>query len=159
LVEEAPSNRPELLERIPARSPLGFVATASGSLGFGLPGAIGLRMGLPDRPVLAVVGDGSAIYAIQSLWSAAHYRVGVLMIVLSNSAYAVMDAQARERHAAAPWPGFPGVDVAGVARSLGCPSIRIESYDELSGVLAEAVSGLASRAEPLLVEAVVAPDR
>lgn len=159
LVEEAPSNRPELLERIAARSPLGFVSTASGSLGFALPGAIGLKLGFRERPVLAVIGDGSAMYAIQALWSAAHYRVGVLLVVISNGGYAVMDAQARERGAPGPWPGFSGIDIAGIARSLGCESTRIDRYEELAATLAEALSTLAGRREPLLVEVAVAPDR
>lgn len=159
LVEETPSNRPELLERIPARSPLGFVSTASGSLGFALPGAIGLKLGFGERPVVAVIGDGSAMYAIQALWSAAHYRVGVLLVVISNGGYAVMDAQARERGSAGPWPGFPGIDIAGIARSLGCEAARIDRYEELTAALGEALSTLAGRREPLLVEVAVAPDR
>jgi benzoylformate decarboxylase len=67
LVEETPSSRPELQQRMPARSPLGFVSNGNGGLGFGIPGAIGLRMALPTRPVMGVIGDGSAMYAIQSL--------------------------------------------------------------------------------------------
>ncbi|HTX31564.1 MAG TPA: thiamine pyrophosphate-binding protein [Solirubrobacteraceae bacterium] len=159
LVEEAPSSRPELLERIATRSPLGFVSTANGSLGFGLSGAIGLRMGLGDRPVVAVLGDGSALYGIHGLWSAAHYGIGVLFIVIGNGTYAVMDAQARARGASHPWPAFTGVDIAGIARSLRCPAVRIHSYEELTATLADALGTLAGRREPLLVEAVVAPDR
>ena len=91
LVEECPSSQPELYQRIPVRVPFGFLSTANGCLGFGLAGSIGLRMGLPDRPVVAVLGDGSTTYAIQALWSAARYDVGVLLVVLANGRYAVMD--------------------------------------------------------------------
>src|SRR6185312_824552 len=59
VIEETPSSQPELYQRIPIREPLGFVSTANGGLGFGISGAIGLRMGLPDRPVVALLGDGS----------------------------------------------------------------------------------------------------
>jgi benzoylformate decarboxylase len=152
LVEETPSSRPELLERIPARAPLGFVSTANGGLGFGLAGAIGLRMALPERPVVGVIGDGAAMYAIQALWSAAHYRVGVLLIVMNNGGYAIMDAQARERGGAAPWPGFDGTDVAGIARCMGCASVRVTGHPELIHTLDEVMPGLAQRREPLLVE-------
>src|SRR5215470_15391452 len=62
-------------------------ASRSGCLA--LPGAMGVRMALPDRPVVAVVGDGSSIYQIQSLWSAAHYGIGVLVVVLANGRYAI----------------------------------------------------------------------
>src|SRR5919198_527786 len=82
VVEEAPVDRPELHERLPAREPLGFLSAAMGGLGFALAGATGVRMAQPDRPVVAVVGDGSSLYGIQALWSAAHYRVGVLFVIL-----------------------------------------------------------------------------
>jgi benzoylformate decarboxylase len=156
LVEECPSSQPELYQRIPVRIPFGYVSTANGCLGFGLAGSIGLRMGLPDRPVVAVLGDGSTMYAIQALWSAARYEVGVLMIVLANGRYAVMDALARRRGGTGPWPGFGSVDIGGLARSLGCPSVRVQTYEQLVETLDDAFDGLAGRREPLLVEAVVA---
>jgi benzoylformate decarboxylase len=157
LVEETPSSRPELQDRIPARSPLGFVANGNGGLGFGIPGATGLRLALPTRPVLGVIGDGSAMYAIQALWSAAHYQVGVLLIVMSNGGYAIMDAQARERGGAGAWPGFGPIDIAGMAQCLGCPSIKVAEYDELIATLDQVMPKLAQRQEPLLVEVAVAP--
>ena len=95
VVEEAPSSRADLLEALPARRPMGFLSAAMGGLGFAIPAAIGLRMGDPARPVVAVVGDGSALYAIQGLWSAAHYRAGALVVVLANRRYAIMDQLAR----------------------------------------------------------------
>jgi benzoylformate decarboxylase len=157
LVEECPSNQPELYQRIPVRVPFGFLSTANGCLGFGLAGSIGARMGLPDRPVVAVLGDGSTTYAIQALWSAGHYGVGVLLVVLANGGYAIMDALARRQGGAAPWPGLESVDIAGLARSFGCPAVRVETHDDLTRVLDEVLPDLASRREPLLVQAVVAP--
>jgi benzoylformate decarboxylase len=157
LVEETPSSRPELHERIPARAPMGFVSNANGSLGFGLSGAIGLRMGLPERPVVAVVGDGSAMYAIQSLWSAAHYEVGVLLIVMANGGYAVMDALARAQGGRGAWPGFGSIDIAGISLCLGCPSVRVETHEQLVARLDQVIPGLAARREPLVLEVAVAP--
>jgi benzoylformate decarboxylase len=155
LVEECPSSQPELYQRIPVRVPFGFLSTANGCLGFGLAGSIGLRMGLPDRPVAAVLGDGSTMYAIQALWSAARYDVGVLLVVLANGRYAVMDGLARRAGGAAAWPAFDSVDIGGLARALGCPTVRVETHSELIAALDEAVAGLAARREPLLVEVVV----
>ncbi|MBV9685170.1 MAG: hypothetical protein JO046_25475 [Solirubrobacterales bacterium] len=155
LVEECPSSQPELYRRIPVRVPFGFLSTANGCLGFGLAGSIGLRMGLPDRPVVAVLGDGSTMYAIQALWSAARYDVGVLLVVLANGGYAIMDALARRQGGAAAWPRFESVDIGGMARSLGCPSVRVETHDQLIRTLDEVVPELTGRREPLLVEAVV----
>jgi benzoylformate decarboxylase len=84
VVEETPSSRPELLVWLPARESLGSLSPAMGGLGFALPAATGLRMARPDRPVVAIVGDGSSLYSIQSLWSAAQYCAGALFIVLAN---------------------------------------------------------------------------
>ena len=142
MVEECPSSQPELYQRIPIRVPFGFLSTANGCLGFGLSGSIGLRMGLPDRPVVAVLGDGSTMYAIQALWSAARYDVGVLLIVLANGRYAVMDALARRQGGAGAWPGFEAVDIGGLARSLGCPSVRVETHEELLGSSTRSLAGL-----------------
>ncbi len=155
--EESPSNRPELLVRLPARQPLGALSPAMGGLGFALPAATGIRMACPDRPVVAFVGDGSSLYSIQSLWSAAHYRVGALYVVLANGGYAVMDRLAEQHGGTHPWPGFH-VDVAGLARALGCPARTVREHDELLAVLDEVVPGLAGRDEPLLLEVVIEPD-
>jgi benzoylformate decarboxylase len=155
LVEECPSSQPELYQRIPVRVPFGFLSTANGCLGFGLAGSIGLRMGLPDRPVVAVLGDGSTTYAIQALWSAAKYDVGVLLIVLANGRYAVMDALARRAGGQGAWPGFEAVDIGAMSRALGCPSVRVQTHDELIAALDDALDGLASRRAPLLLEAIV----
>ena len=84
-----------------------------GMLGFALPAAIGLRMARPDRPVLAVVGDGSSLYQIQALWSAARYRAGVLFIVLANGGYAIMDRLAERNGRPGPWPAIDAVDIGG----------------------------------------------
>jgi benzoylformate decarboxylase len=109
------------------------------------------------RPVIAVIGDGSAMFGIQALWSAAHYDVGVLFVVMANGAYGVMDAQAHARGGRPAWPQFPGLDISGIARALGCPGTRVETYDELRATLTEAIGGLRDARTPLLVEAVVAP--
>jgi benzoylformate decarboxylase len=158
VIEESPSSRPELLARIPARASLGSLSPAMGGLGFAFPAAIGLRMALPERPVVAVVGDGSAMYSIQALWSAAHYRVGVLYVVLANGGYAIMDRLAEMQGDAGPWPHLTGIDIAGIARAFGCRAERISTPDELERTFDEVVPGLAGRDEPLLLEVAVAPD-
>ncbi len=157
VIEESPSNRLELLTRLPARGPLGHLSPAMGGLGFALPAAIGMRMARPDRPVVAIVGDGASLYAIQSLWSAASYGAGALFVVLANGGYAIMDRLAEQQGGTAPWPGF-GVDVAGLARAFGCPARTVGDHDELLRVLDEVVPDLATRSEPLLLEVTVAPD-
>jgi benzoylformate decarboxylase len=159
LVEEAPSARPELHARLPARQPLGFLSAAMGGLGFGLSAPVGVRMALPERPVVAVVGDGASLYTIQALWSAARYEAGVIFVVLANGGYAVMDRLAEAQDQAAPWPGFGGIDIAAMARAQGCDARRIETHDELEAALDEALDGIDERRQPLLLEVVVAPDQ
>jgi benzoylformate decarboxylase len=158
VIEETPSSRPEMLARLPAREPLGWVSPAMGGLGFAFPAAIGLRMALPSRPVVAVVGDGSSLYSIQALWSAVHYRVGALFVVLANGGYAVMDRLAEKEGGSPRWPQFPEIDFSALARAFGCPARRIVTPDDLQQAFDEVVPSLGDRDEPLLLEIAVAPD-
>ena len=123
-----------------------------------VPGAIGVRLALPDRPVVAIVGDGAALYQVQALWSAARYGAGVLFVVLANGRYAIMDRLAERHGEAAPWPAFEDIRLAAVAEGLGCPARRIETHEDLLAVLDEVVPGLAQRATPLVLDVVVEPD-
>jgi benzoylformate decarboxylase len=156
VVEEAPVDRPELHERLLAREPLGYVSAAHGGLGFALAGATGVRMAQPGRPVAAVVGDGSALYGIQALWSAAHYRVGALFVILSNRGYAIMDRLAERHGSPGPWPSFE-VDIAAMASAQGCEGRRISEHAELVKTIDEVVPELATREEPLLLDVAIAP--
>jgi benzoylformate decarboxylase len=157
LVEETPSSRPELHARVAATAPLGFVS-AMGMLGFALPAAIGLRMASPDRPVLTVVGDGSSLYQIQALWSAARYRVGVLFVVLANGGYAIMDRLAERNGGTGPWPAIDSVDIGAMARALGCDAVRVETHADLLARLDADLATLAERETPLVLEVAIAQD-
>ncbi|MFL5957583.1 MAG: thiamine pyrophosphate-dependent enzyme [Solirubrobacterales bacterium] len=154
VVEETPSSRPDLHRLVRAREPLGFLSAAMGGLGFALPAAVGVRLARPDRPVVAVVGDGSSLYAIQALWSAARYRAGVLFVILSNGGYAIMDRLAGGR---GPWPSFDDVDVAGLAQALACPAVSLDAYDDVVAAFDEVVPGLPTREDPLVLDISVQP--
>ena len=156
LVEESPSSRDEMLRRFPARAPLGWLSNGNGGLGFGLGAATGVRMAAPQRSVMAIVGDGSAMFGIQALWSAVYYQVGVLLVVMSNGQYGVMDMQARAQGVPSPWPQFTGLDFTAIARGMGCEAISVARYDEMAAALGPALAGLADRSKPLLVEARIA---
>jgi benzoylformate decarboxylase len=158
VVEETPSSRPDLHALLPARAPMGFLSAAMGGLGFALPAAIGVRMARPERPVVAVVGDGSSLYSIQALWSAAHYGVGVLFVVLANGRYAVLDRLAESQGGKPPWPAFEEISVRGLASGFGCPALRVSGYDDLANALDAIVPTLSIRAEPMLLEVVVEAD-
>jgi benzoylformate decarboxylase len=132
--------------------PLGFVSAAMGGLGFALPAATGLKMALPERPVVAVVGDGSALYAIQALWSAVEYGVGALFVILNNGGYAVMDRLAERHEGGVPWPRVEHLDFGALAAGFGCPSHRVTTHDELLAALDVEPDG------PLLLDVVVEQD-
>jgi benzoylformate decarboxylase len=157
VVEEAPVDRPEIHARLPAREPLGYLSAAQGGLGFAMPAAAGVRMALPRRPVVAVVGDGSAIYGVPVVWSAAYYGIGALFVVLSNERYAVMDRLVERHGGTGPWPAFAEVEVATIARGFGCRAERITTHDDLLSALDEVVPTLADREEPLVLDILVEP--
>jgi benzoylformate decarboxylase len=158
LVEETPSSRPDMHDLLPAKQPLGFVSAAMGGLGFGLPAAIGLRMA-SERPVVAILGDGSSMYGIQGLWSAQKYSVGALFIILNNGRYAVMDRLDEKFGTGSPaWPAFDEIDFLALSRSLGCPAERLSTLDAVRAKLAEVMPGLAARTEPLVLVIDVEPE-
>ncbi len=160
VVEETPSSRPDMHDLLPARQPLGFVSAAMGGLGFGLPAAIGLRMGVPDRPTVAILGDGSSMYSIQGLWSARHYQVGALFIILNNGRYAVMDRLSEKSGSAEPaWPPFDEIDFVELSLSLGVPATRLSDYATMRRTLEEIVPTLASRTEPHTLVIDVEPEQ
>ena len=158
LLEETPCSRPELHARIPATAPLGFLS-AMGMLGFALPAAIGLRMARPDRPVLTVVGDGSSLYQIQALWSAAAYDAG--RAVHRPAQRRLRDhgpARRARRQRRARGPRWTRIDIAAMARAQGCEARRIETHDDLLAHARRRAADLQDRTSPLLLEVVVAQD-
>lgn len=155
LLEESPSSRLQLQHAVPARRPLGFLSAAMGGLGFAMPAAVGLRIALPDRPVVAVIGDGSALYSCQALWTAQKYGVGVLFVILSNGGYAIMDRLTIAAGATPPWPSFDDIDVGRLAESFGCRARRVSTQDSLLEVLDEVVPSLRTSGVPLLLNVIV----
>ncbi|MEO6944068.1 MAG: thiamine pyrophosphate-dependent enzyme [Lacisediminihabitans sp.] len=158
IVEESPSSRPALESLLPARRPNAFLSAAMGGLGFAMPAAIGLKLGRPRHPVLAIIGDGSSMYSIQSLWTAVTLGIGTVFIVFNNGGYAVMNRLAEQRGGTPAWPSFGTLSVSTIARGFGMESRVIESPDDLITTLDEVIPTLADRTVPLLLEVVVEPD-
>lgn len=158
IVEESPSSRPALESLVPARRPFAFLSAAMGGLGFAMPAAIGLKLGRPRHPVLAITGDGSSMYSIQSLWTAATLGIGTVFIVLNNGGYAVMNRLAEQRGGAPAWPAFGELSVSSIARGFGVESRIVDNHDALRMTLDEVAPSLADRNVPLVLEVVVAPD-
>lgn len=139
---EAPSWEPFLLERLRFHDPGSFYTTASGSLGFGLPAAIGIALARPDRPVVAVLGNGSVQYTVQALWTAARYHVPVTFVVLDNQEYAILKSFERFQHLrGVPGLDVPGVGFEGLARGYGLPFCQVTRPEDLEPILAAAFAG------------------
>lgn len=156
VLEESPSTRRLLLDLVPTRDSFGFLTVAQGGLGFALPAAAGIRLGRPERPVVAFIGDGASLYNIQGLWSTQQYGIGVLYVILSNGGYAVMDRLATMQGGEGPWPAFPQISVSRLAEGFGVEARRVESFADLETSLDEIVPTLGSRTTPLLLDVAVA---
>jgi benzoylformate decarboxylase len=142
VVEEAPSHRNNLHDHLPITSTdTGFLTMASGTLGYGLPAAVGAAIAIPDRKVVAVIGDGSSMYAIQALWTAAQEHVPVTFVILDNSQYAAVrilgQAAGGEK---VPGTELGGIDFVALAESLGCVASSVEQPGELKAALATALA-------------------
>jgi benzoylformate decarboxylase len=149
IVEEAPSHRNALHDHLAIRTSGGFYACASGGLGFGLPAAVGVALADPSRKVIAVLGDGSSLYTIQALWTAAQHRLPVNFVILNNAGYgAVKSLAARMGLAHMPGSDVSGVDFGDVARGFGCRASRVEHAAELAPALLQAYAS----SEPWVVE-------
>jgi len=143
LVEESPSNLGALQAAWPVDQEDSFFTFASGSLGWNLPAAVGIALGERDlgrnRPVLAVVGDGSFQYSIQGLWTAAQHKLPILYVVPRNGEYAILKSFAElEKTPGVPGLDIPGLDIVSLAKGYGCAASRAETLDEVRQVCAEA---------------------
>jgi benzoylformate decarboxylase len=153
VVLESPSATLALRNQLRLSEPGSYYFSSGGGLGFGMPAAIGVQLAQPSRPVVCVIGEGSAQYAIQSLWTAAAYNVPVTFLVLRNDEYAILKWFGMlEDIVAAPGLDLPALDCAAVASGYGVNSRVVNSVEELGDGLAKA---LASN-KPELVEVKVA---
>jgi benzoylformate decarboxylase len=136
VVEEAPSHRAVMHEHLPIRVSGGFYTTASGGLGYGLPAAVGVALGSPGRRVICLLGDGSSLYSIQALWTAARHRLPVTFAVLNNAGYAALKALGASIGVDRP-PGvdLPGLCIPDIARGFGVAAVRIEQGKDLDAAL------------------------
>jgi benzoylformate decarboxylase len=153
IVEEAPSSRPSMQKHLPICRSESFYATASGGLGFGLPAAVGVGLAQPDRRVIALIGDGSSMYAIQALWTAVQHDVAMTIIVIRNGAYEALRGLAGRLGANAPVGiDLLGIDFVALAAGHGCNGVRVVRRNELRAVISSALQSK----RPSLVEVVMA---
>ncbi|MGH6776781.1 MAG: thiamine pyrophosphate-binding protein [Bradyrhizobium sp.] len=155
LVDEGLTSGRQLLNLRPHRDRYGYHALASGGIGWGLPASIGVSLANPERPVVCYSGDGSAMYSIQALWTAAHHKLPLNVVIANNGGYRIIKQRLLSFHGDDNYIGMdfvdPPVDFAGIARSLGLEVARITDPRELKPVLASAFN----RPGTKLIEVVV----
>ena len=139
------------------------IGSRGGGIGQGLPTGVGLKLARPDRPVLCVSGDGSALYTIQALWTAAHHRVAVVFVILNNRVYRILKYNMNRFRAVAGVEGRagsyrhldltdPDIDYVSVARGFGVEGCRVSEPEEVGAAVREAFASGAPRLIELLVD-------
>ncbi|MGJ5051757.1 thiamine pyrophosphate-binding protein [Bradyrhizobium oligotrophicum] len=155
LVDEGLTSARYMTALWPYRDRYNYHGLASGGIGWGLPASVGVSLANPDRPVVCYSGDGSAMYSIQALWTAAHHKLPLSVVIVNNGGYRIIKQRLLSFHGDDNYIGMdfvdPPVDFAGLARSLGCESLRVSDPSELKSVL----SGAFRRPGTKLIEVMV----
>jgi benzoylformate decarboxylase len=158
IVDESITASLDLARSFDYRGPGDYFSGRGGGIGQGFSGALGVKVAMPDRPVVAVSGDGSAMYSIQALWTAAHHRLAIVFVILSNREYRILkhnvDVWRQNFEAGTQHPyqqmdlTGPDLDFVHLAAGMGVEGVRVEKADDIASVLATAVA--ANR--PYLIE-------
>ncbi len=161
IVDEAWSASAALRQTLPLDAPGTFFrARKGGSIGSGLPMALGVKLGLPQRQVLAVVGDGSAAWSMQSLWTAARYEIPVTFVITNNATYRqvklVRKAVLGDYPLNEPHQGMdidrPVIDFSRLAQAMGVEGVRIAEADDVAPTVKEALASDRPRLVEVMVE-------
>jgi benzoylformate decarboxylase len=156
VVEEALTSSLSLPALVPQRDPKSYFGLASGGLGFALPGAVGAALALPGRPIMAVVGDGSALYGVQALWTAAHLKLPITYVIANNRSYRILKERLVSMRKSERFVGMdlrePEIDFVALARSMGVGARRVVAPQDVAPALREAMR----QGGPQLVEVMVA---
>jgi benzoylformate decarboxylase len=155
VVDETLTASPAISVLLPMDDPQAYYGLASGGLGFGMAGAVGVALAQPMRPVVATIGDGSAMYSIQSLWTAAHLKLNITYVIINNRSYRIIKERLLAMRGTDDFVAMdmdnPAIDFAGVAKSMGMPSQLVTDPTKLADVLKAAMAS----GGPNLVEVIV----
>src|SRR6266403_5868012 len=142
LVDEGLTSSRQILALRPHRDRYGYHALASGGIGWGLPASVGVSLANPQRPVVCYSGDGSSMYSIQSLWTAANHKLPLTFVIVNNGGYRIIKQRLLAFHGDDHYVGMdfvdPPVDFTGLATSFGLEAIRISDPSELKPKLSDA---------------------
>jgi thiamine pyrophosphate-dependent acetolactate synthase large subunit-like protein len=163
--DEVLTHSPELTRWLTLDLPGQFFQTRGGSLGVGIPGALGIKLAHPERTVIGLTGDGGSMYTIQALWSAAHHRIGAKFVICNNHSYRLLKLNLQDYWAAqglkpqdfpASFPNCfdlhePDLDFVGLARAMGVSGVRVTQPAEI----AAAIQTMLDQDGPFLIDLVV----
>src|SRR6202790_1869364 len=142
LVDEGLTSSRQINALRPHRDRYGYHALASGGIGWGLPASVGVSMANPSRPVVCFSGDGSAMYSIQALWTAAHHKLPLTVVICNNGGYRIIKQRLLSFHGDDHYVGMdfadPKVDFTGMAKALGMEAVRITEPGEIAPALKSA---------------------
>lgn len=152
VADESTSSKATLRKYVLKESPESVITSEAGGLGFCMPASVGAKLARPEKTVVCVIGDGSSLYSVQSLWTAATYGVAVAFVVVNNRGYSILKSF-RNLLGIGSVPGLdlPGLDLVGIASGFGVPGERVESPEGLVPALERALSAEG----PYLVDALV----
>ena len=161
IIDETLSSGAGLRQLLGGDDAKSFFGMRGGGIGWGLPAAIGIKLALPDRPVLALIGDGSAMFNCQALWTAAHERLAVVFLILNNGAYRILKQRVNALRGHAAQTGRyvamdltdPSIDFGGLARSMGVAAERAQTLDQVRAALAKAFAATG----PTLIDVAIDP--
>jgi benzoylformate decarboxylase len=162
LVDESVTSTAFVRTLFELNEPDSYFYAKGGSLGLGLPAAVGVKLAMPDRQVLCAVGDGSALYSIQALWTAARYKLGVVFVVFNNASYMILKgglaAMGGESIKRGVFTGMdltdPEIDFVKLAESMGVAARRVLRASELRAALDWALS----ESRPVLLDVAILRD-
>ncbi len=148
-VNESTSTTNIMWQRLRMAEPGSYYFAAAGGLGFALPAAVGIQLARPDRRVIGVIGDGSANYGIQALWTAARYNIPAIFLIMKNGTYGALRWFAGVLEADnVPGLDVPGLDFCALARGYGVEALHAASSQTLYAALRQALAGN----RPVLIE-------
>ena len=164
IFDEALTTTPDLLRYLPPTMPGHYFQTRGGSLGVGIPGALGLKLAHPDKTVIGFSGDGGSMYTIQALWTAAHHTIGAKFVICNNHSYKLLKLNIQQywHELKLPEHEFPAsfdlsnpdIQFAALARSLGVPAVRVERPEQIGPAIRQALH----HDGPFLIDLVITND-
>ncbi len=129
---------------------------ASGGLGYGLPAAVGMALGRNKGRTVCLIGDGSAMYSIQALWTAAQRKLPLTVVVVNNAGYGAMRSFSQVMQVRnVPGLDLPGIDFVRIAEGLGCDAMRVAKSSELASALKRALAHEGTSLVEVIVDSVV----